>query len=68
MRTDAAPLNPLLGSRVDAPLSHRIPLAGSPLVDSGGGAGAIYPCPTTDVRGLPRPVGAGCEIGSAERQ
>lgn len=66
--TDAAPLNPLLGTRVDAPLPHRVPLAGSPLVDSGGGAGAIYPCPATDMRGRPRPAGAGCEIGSAERQ
>ncbi len=66
--TDAAPLNPSLGSRFEQPLPNRVPLSGSPLVDAGGGAGAIYPCLATDSRDRPRPVGAGCDIGAVERQ
>jgi len=66
--TDLSPLSPGLGSRVDAPLPNRVPLAGGPLVDAGGTAGSIYPCPSNDSRGRPRPAGAGCDIGAVERQ
>ena len=66
--SSGAPLNPLLTARADSPLPHRVPQAGSPLLDAGGTAAALYPCPDRDVRGRPRPAGAGCDIGSAERQ
>ena len=31
-------------------------------------AASLYPCDDHDTRGRPRPVGAGCDIGAAERQ
>ncbi len=66
--TEATPLVPALAARTDSPLPHRVPMPGS-LVDAGGGGGnAIYPCPKTDIRGRPRPAGAGCDIGAVERQ
>src|SRR3990172_5350107 len=36
----------------------------SPAVDAGDTSG----CPSTDQRGLPRPIGAGCDIGAVEEQ
>ncbi|WP_461430027.1 choice-of-anchor Q domain-containing protein, partial [Ketobacter sp.] len=29
---------------------------------------SLYPCEDHDMRGRPRPVGAGCDIGAMERQ
>lgn len=46
------------------PTQTHIPLAGSPAIDFGTGSG----CPSTDQRGLPRPVGLACDVGSVERQ
>ena len=40
-----------------------LPYAGSPAVDN---ASLLY-CPTTDQRGVPRPKGAGCDVGAVER-
>ena len=37
-------------------------LAGSPAIDSGTNSG----CPTSDERGIPRPVGTACDIGAFE--
>jgi CSLREA domain-containing protein len=62
----AAPIDPKL-----APLAnyggptqtHRL-LAGSPAID----AASAADCPATDQRGVPRPQGAGCDIGSFERK
>jgi hypothetical protein len=39
-------------------------LPGSPAIDNA----EPTVCPPTDQRGLPRPVGAGCDIGAYERQ
>ena len=67
--TDLSPFNPLLGNRINSsPVPYRMPLPASPAIDQGGTAGAIYPCPAQDSRGRPRPAGAGCDIGSVERQ
>jgi CSLREA domain-containing protein len=61
----SAPIDPKL-----APLAnyggptrtHRL-LLGSPAIDAASSAD----CPATDQRGVPRPQGAGCDIGSFER-
>lgn len=39
-----------------------LPAAGSPAIDTGDAAA----CPVTDQRGLPRPQGAGCDLGAIE--
>jgi predicted outer membrane repeat protein len=63
--------DPLLGTLSDngGPTQTRLPQAGSPLVDAippgscqADGAAGI----TTDQRGLTRPQGAGCDIGSVD--
>ncbi len=41
-----------------------IPLPGSPAIDFGTNTG----CPSTDQRGLPRPIGLACDVGAVERQ
>jgi predicted outer membrane repeat protein len=55
-------LNPL-GDYGGGMLTH-LPKAGSPAIDGVIGSNA----PATDQRGLPRPVGAGYDIGAVERQ
>ena len=66
--TGAAPLNPMLGARNDWSRPHRVPMPGSPLLDAGASPTAsLYPCPDLDIRDRDRPVGAGCDIGAAER-
>jgi predicted outer membrane repeat protein len=55
-------LNPL-GSYGGPTLTY-LPKAGSPAIDGVIGSNA----PATDQRGLPRPVGAGYDIGAVERQ
>ncbi len=66
--TALSPLDAKLGARSNSPIAHRTPLSNSPLLDAGGGAGAIYPCPSTDALDRPRPVGNACDIGAIERQ
>lgn len=58
-----APMDPKLGPLADngGPTMTHALLAGSPAIDAGG-----PDCPATDQRGLPRPQGAGCDIGAYE--
>ena len=44
------------------PLWTAPPVRGSPLID----AALLATCPPTDQRGVPRPLGAGCDIGAVE--
>jgi CSLREA domain-containing protein len=57
--------NPLLGPLADngGPTDTQALLPGSPAID----AGAADGCPQYDQRGVPRPHGAGCDIGAYER-
>ncbi len=60
----ASPINPLLGPLVNnggSTETHAL-LTGSPALDTGNNA----TCPATDQRGIPRPGGAACDIGSYE--
>ena len=55
--------DPILGPLADnggSTLTHAL-LAGSPAIDAAGGS-----CPATDQRGIARPQGAACDIGSFE--
>ncbi|MBE0688139.1 MAG: right-handed parallel beta-helix repeat-containing protein, partial [Anaerolineaceae bacterium] len=56
--------DPLLGPLADngGPTQTHALLSGSGAIDQGDNAA----CPTTDQRGVTRPVGAGCDIGSYE--
>ncbi len=56
--------NPLLGPLQDngGPTWTMRPLAVSPAI----GAGSLAACTATDQRGVPRPQGAGCDIGAVE--
>ena len=56
--------DPLLGPLGDhgGPTPTFTLLRGSPAVDAGEGEA----CPATDQRGLPRPAGAGCDLGAVE--
>jgi hypothetical protein len=61
-----APIDPKLGPLGDnggPTRTHRL-LPGSPAID----AASTPDCPPTDQRGVPRPQGAGCDIGSFERK
>jgi uncharacterized repeat protein (TIGR01451 family) len=61
---DITDTNPLLGPLQDnggATRTHAL-LPGSPAID----AGANGACPGTDQRGVPRPQGSSCDIGSYE--
>jgi CSLREA domain-containing protein len=57
--------NPLLGPLADngGPTDTQALLSGSPAIN----AGAADGCPQYDQRGVPRPHGAGCDIGAYER-
>jgi CSLREA domain-containing protein len=60
-----APIDPRLAPLGDyggPTRTHRL-LLGSPAIDAASSAD----CPATDQRGVPRPQGAGCDIGSFER-
>jgi CSLREA domain-containing protein len=61
-----APIDPLLGPLANngGPTSTHALLGASPAID----AGTAYVCPATDQRGVSRPQGAACDIGSYERQ
>jgi len=58
-----AQIDPRLGPLVDngGPTMTQALLFGSPAIDAGG-----PDCPVADQRGLPRPQGAGCDIGAYE--
>jgi CSLREA domain-containing protein len=61
-----APIDPRLAALANygGPTStHRL-LPGSPALD----AASAADCPATDQRGVPRPQGAGCDVGSFERK
>jgi CSLREA domain-containing protein len=61
-----APIDPKLGGLLDngGPTRTHALLAGSPAID----AASSTECPATDQRGVGRPQGAGCDIGSYERE
>jgi CSLREA domain-containing protein len=63
---NAAPINPGLGPLADngGPTRTHALLPGSPAID----AASAQDCPPTDQRGVSRPQGAACDIGSYERQ
>jgi CSLREA domain-containing protein len=64
--TVAAPIDPKLGALGDhggSTQTHPL-LAGSPAID----AGSAADCPDIDQRGVSRPQGPGCDIGSYERK
>ncbi|MEX2174301.1 MAG: Ig-like domain-containing protein [Pirellulaceae bacterium] len=62
-----APINPRLGPLASngGPTQTHALLSGSPAIDRGRNTAAA---PTTDQRGLPRPVGGGVDIGAFEVQ
>lgn len=63
---DQAPKDPQL-AMLDfnsGPTPTCLPMDGSPLIDTATGPG----CPSTDQRGLPRPVGPACDAGAVEVQ
>jgi hypothetical protein len=64
--TASAPIDPKLGSLADngGPTRTHALLLGSPAID----AASTPDCPTTDQRGVLRPQGAACDIGSYERK
>jgi CSLREA domain-containing protein len=61
-----APIDPKLGPLAlnGGPTRTHALLLGSPAID----AGSTADCPATDQRGVSRPQGAGCDIGSYERE
>lgn len=60
------PIDPLLGPLANngGPTTTHALLAGSPAIDAGTSEG----CPATDQRGVARPQGSACDIGSFERE
>jgi CSLREA domain-containing protein len=64
--TASAPIDPKLGPLADngGPTRTHALLLGSPAID----AASTPDCPLTDQRGVLRPQGAACDIGSYERQ
>ena len=62
----SAPIDPKLGPLADngGPTRTHALLLGSPAID----AASTPDCPTTDQRGVLRPQGAACDIGSYERE
>src|SRR5262249_28196708 len=61
---DRAGVSPLLGGigNNGGPTLTQQLLAGSPAIDAGTGSG----CPSTDQRGVARPIGGACDIGAYE--
>ena len=59
------PIDPRIGALADngGPTRTRALLAGSPAID----AASATDCPATDQRGVARPQGAGCDMGSFEK-
>ncbi len=65
---DICGVDPGLAALADngGPTQSYLPNAGGPAIDHA--AGPLGGCPPVDQRGLPRPVGGGCDIGSVEVQ
>ena len=63
---NSSPIDPKIGPLADngGPTRTRALLLGSPAID----AASTPDCPTTDQRGVLRPQGAACDIGSYERE
>jgi CSLREA domain-containing protein len=63
---NSSPIDPKLGPLADngGPTRTHALLLGSPAID----AASTPDCPTTDQRGVSRPQGAACDIGSYERK
>lgn len=63
---NSSPIDPRLGPLADngGPTQTHALLVGSPAID----AASTPDCPTTDQRGVLRPQGAACDIGSYERK
>ncbi len=63
--TSSSPINPRIGPLVNngGPTRTHALLAGSPAID----AASTPDCPATDQRGVARPRGTGCDIGSYEK-
>jgi CSLREA domain-containing protein len=63
---NSSPIDPRLGPLADngGPTRTHALLLGSPAID----AASTPDCPTTDQRGVLRPQGAACDIGSYERE
>ena len=63
--THNSPIDPKIGPLADngGPTKTRALLSGSPAIDAASAAA----CPATDQRGVARPQGAGCDIGSFEK-
>jgi hypothetical protein len=63
---NSLPIDPRLGPLADngGPTRTHALLLGSPAID----AASTPDCPTTDQRGVLRPQGAACDIGSYERE
>ena len=63
---NSSPIDPRLGPLADngGPTRTHALLAGSPAID----AASAQDCPPTDQRGVSRPQGTACDIGSYERQ
>jgi CSLREA domain-containing protein len=63
---NTSPINPRLGPLAlnGGPTRTHALLLGSPAID----AASTPDCPSTDQRGVARPQGAGCDIGSFERE
>lgn len=59
-------VNVMLGPLANngGPTQTHMPAAGSPPIDNGTNSG----CPSTDQRGVPRPVNGICDVGAVERQ
>jgi CSLREA domain-containing protein len=64
--TSSSPIDPRIGPLANngGPTRTHALLAGSPAIDAASSAD----CPATDQRGVSRPQGAGCDIGSYERE
>lgn len=60
--SDRVRIDPLLSLLIETPLPHHRLLPGSPAWDSANPTR----CPPTDQLGVPRPIGASCEIGAIE--
>jgi CSLREA domain-containing protein len=63
--TSSSPINPKIGALVNngGPTRTQALLAGSPAID----AASTPDCPATDQRGVTRPQGLACDIGSYEK-
>ncbi|MDZ7734368.1 MAG: choice-of-anchor Q domain-containing protein [Acidimicrobiia bacterium] len=69
--SDHEDADPLLGPLADngGPTPTHAPATGSPAIDAvpTGTSGLCDGTVTTDQRGVPRPVGSGCDIGALEQ-